>query len=128
MPVRCIQEDACISFVSGVEVHDGNPNPVDAPELSLEARSVRVFTNTRSLAANRFRDRPNRKIEFTGDTCRVEPARFAIEQSGISTQERKGSRHGGHLYKHDKVTRMARQSIENVPSKFHCGVEGNGAK
>ncbi len=109
MPIRRIQEDARIGLVSGVEVNDGNPDPVEAPEVRLKACSIWMFTHTWSFAADRFGDRPDRKIQFAGDTCGVQPARFGIEQSRISAYECRRSRHGSHLYMHHSVTIQARQ-------------------
>ena len=104
-----IQEDARIGLVSGVEVYYGNPDPVDAPEVCLKAGRIWVFPDTWSFAADCLRDRSDRKIQFTGDPCCVQPARLWIEEGRISAYECRRSGHGSHLYMYHSVTSKARQ-------------------
>jgi hypothetical protein len=66
-----IQEDAGIGLVSGIEVYDGNPDPVDAPEVRLKAGRIWMLPHAWSFAADCLGDRSHRQIEFPGDPCRV---------------------------------------------------------
>ena len=83
-----IQEDARIGLVSGVEVHEGHPDPVNAPEVCLQARRIWMLAHAWSFAADRLGDRSDRQIQFPGDTCRVQPARLCIEEGSTYSSAR----------------------------------------
>lgn len=74
VPIRRIQKDARIDPIACIKVHYGNPDPVDAPELRLQARSIWMFPHTRSFASNRSGNCSDGEIQFAGNTSRVKPA------------------------------------------------------
>jgi hypothetical protein len=54
MTVGSIEREACLRLVAGIEVHDRNPDPIDAAQLALRAAGVSMIANLRNLAADRF--------------------------------------------------------------------------
>ena len=55
--VGCVEEDAGALLVTGVELHDGYPNAIQATKFRLQAAGVGVLANTRSLFADSHSNR-----------------------------------------------------------------------
>src|SRR5258708_38941161 len=78
MPIGRVEKDAGIGFIAGIKIHECDPNPVYPAQLALEAAGVGMFTDTRSLAANGFRDHSYRDMQFMRDTRGVQTACLRI--------------------------------------------------
>ena len=49
LSVRRMEEDAGALLVTGVEFHDGHPNPVNTSEFRLQTTCIRMLANARSF-------------------------------------------------------------------------------
>ena len=93
IPVRCVQENAGMMSVAGIEVHQCYPDPVKPAQALLETAGVGTLANPGSLASGGAGNGGNRNSHLSRDARGVKTAGHRVEERGLDILD---SKRGGH--------------------------------